>query len=81
MQVRATVIAQPDQGLTRYLRTKKRTVVLLGAEMIGQMQSQMAHSARLGNVQGKRWKDLLDRPFYHHALEEGLRTALRQIGV
>lgn len=76
-QGRATVM-RTNQGLTR-IYGEKQTGRLLGAEMIGPDAEHMAHLLAWAIDAGQTVEDLLDRPFYHPCVEEGLRTALRQL--
>ncbi|MCC5858022.1 MAG: dihydrolipoyl dehydrogenase [Ectothiorhodospiraceae bacterium] len=50
---------------------------LLGAEMIGPRAEHMAHLLAWAHQQELTIGQLLDMPFYHPVVEEGLRTALR----
>ncbi|MEO8856505.1 MAG: dihydrolipoyl dehydrogenase [Burkholderiaceae bacterium] len=52
---------------------------LLGAEMAAPAGEHLAHLLALAIGRGLTVHDLLRMPFYHPTLEEGLRTALRQI--
>jgi dihydrolipoamide dehydrogenase len=69
---------QENRGLLRIYaaRTEGR---LLGAEMAVPAGEHMAHLLALAIGQKLSVHDLLRMPFYHPTLEEGLRTALRQI--
>jgi dihydrolipoamide dehydrogenase len=70
-------IMQENRGLLRiYARRDGR---LLGAEMAAPAAEHMAHLLALAIGQNLSVHDLLRLPFYHPTLEEGLRTALRQI--
>jgi dihydrolipoamide dehydrogenase len=50
---------------------------LLGAEMAGPAMEHIAHLLAWSVQQGLTIAQLLDMPFYHPVIEEGLRTALR----
>ena len=50
---------------------------LLGAEGMGPDAEHLAHLLAWAIQQGQTVTDLLDMPFYHPTIEEGLRTALR----
>jgi dihydrolipoamide dehydrogenase len=50
---------------------------LLGAEMIGPAAEHMAHLLAWSVQRGDTVQQMLDSPFYHPVIEEGLRTALR----
>jgi dihydrolipoamide dehydrogenase len=52
---------------------------LLGAEMAAPAAEHLAHVLALAIGNGLTAHDILRMPFYHPTLEEGLRTALRQI--
>ena len=52
---------------------------LLGAEMAAPAAEHLAHLLALAITRGLTAHDMLRMPFYHPTLEEGLRTALRQI--
>lgn len=52
---------------------------LQGAEMFGPDCEHLAHFLVLAIEDGLTARDLLDRPFYHPTVEEGLKTALEAI--
>lgn len=52
---------------------------LLGAEMFGPRVEHMAHLLAWAVQQGLTVEQALDMPFYHPVVEEGLRTALRDL--
>lgn len=52
---------------------------LLGAEMFGPEAEHLAHLLAWSIETGATVDELLHRPFYHPVLEEGLRTALRDL--
>ena len=52
---------------------------LLGAEMFGPAAEHIAHLLALSHQQGLTVAQMLDMPFYHPVVEEGLRTALRDV--
>jgi len=52
---------------------------LVGAELAGPAAEHLAHLLAWAIDGGRRVDELLDRPFYHPTVEEGLRTALRQL--
>ena len=75
-----------DQGRSRVMRKNrgllhvyadKRTGEFLGAEMIGPTAEHMAHLLSWAVQQRLTVAQMLDMPFYHPVVEEGLRTALR----
>lgn len=61
------VYGDPDSGL------------ILGAEIFAPAGEHLAHLLAWGIAGKATVFDLLDRPFYHPVLEEGLRTALRNL--
>lgn len=70
--------AQRNLGVMRiYARTEDAR--LLGAEMCAPAADHMAHLLALAISRDLTAHDLLTMPFYHPVLEEGLRTALREI--
>ncbi|MFG6431388.1 dihydrolipoyl dehydrogenase [Roseateles sp. LYH14W] len=52
---------------------------LLGAEMIGPAAEHLGHLLAWSVQRGDTVQQMLDCPFYHPVIEEGLRTALRQL--
>lgn len=76
-QGRARVLHK-NRGLTRiYARRSDR--VLTGAEMAGPHAEHLAHLIAWTVQQGLTVDAALALPFYHPVLEEGLRTALRDL--
>ncbi|PVA10727.1 dihydrolipoyl dehydrogenase [Pelagivirga sediminicola] len=69
---------QQNCGLLR-IYASKNDGRLLGAEMAAPAAEHMAHLLALGIKQSLTVHDLLGMPFYHPTLEEGVRSALRQI--
>ncbi len=55
----------------------KHTGLFLGAELIGPRAEHLAHLLAWSHQQGMTVAQMLDMPFYHPVIEEGLRTALR----
>lgn len=51
----------------------------LGAEMMGPEVEHIAHLLAWAHQQGMTVDQMLDMPFYHPVIEEGLRTALRDL--
>lgn len=51
----------------------------LGAEMIGPSAEHLGHLLAWSAQRGDTVQDMLDAPFYHPVVEEGLRTALREL--
>ncbi|MCD0492234.1 dihydrolipoyl dehydrogenase [Chromobacterium violaceum] len=75
-----------DQGRSRvmgvnkgllHVYADKATGRFLGAEMIGPRAENLAHLLAWSHQQGLTVEQMLDMPFYHPVIEEGLRTALR----
>lgn len=71
-------IAQRNRGLVR-IYAGRGDGRLLGAEMCVPAAEHMAHLLALAIGQGLTAADLLRMPIYHPVLEEGLRTALRDL--
>ncbi|KPQ10417.1 MAG: dihydrolipoamide dehydrogenase [Rhodobacteraceae bacterium HLUCCA09] len=76
-QGRARVIGA-NRGLT-HLYGDPRTGRFLGAEMVGPGAEHLAHLLAWALASGLTVAEMLDRPLYHPVLEEGLRTALRDL--
>lgn len=51
----------------------------LGAEMIGPRAEHIAHLLAWAHQSALTVTEMLDRPFYHPVIEEGVRTALRDL--
>ena len=51
----------------------------LGAEMLGPAAEHIGHLLAWSVQRGDTVQQMLDSPFYHPVIEEGLRTALRQL--
>jgi dihydrolipoamide dehydrogenase len=77
-----------DQGRARVMGRAKGllrvygeldTGLLLGAEMIGPRAENLAHLIAWSIESKLTVSEVLQRPFYHPVLEEGLRTALRNL--
>ena len=75
-----------DQGRSRvmlknqgalHLYAERGTGRLLGAEMIGPAAEHIGHLLAWSIQRGDTVQQMLDSPFYHPVIEEGLRTALR----
>jgi dihydrolipoamide dehydrogenase len=56
-----------------------RAGVLKGAEMLGPACEHLAHLLAFAIEDGLTAQALLDRPFYHPTVEEGLKSALEVI--
>lgn len=65
-----------DQGLLR-VYAERGTGLLLGAEMCGPQAEHLAHLLAWACQQRLDIGSMLDLPFYHPVVEEGLRTALK----
>ena len=77
-----------DQGRARVhemhagkvrLYAEKHSGQLLGGELFGPRVEHLAHLVALAIHQGLTVDQLLEMPFYHPVIEEGLRTALRDL--
>lgn len=77
-----------DQGRSRVMLRNKGilrvygehgTGRFLGAEMIGPSAEHIAHLLAWAHQQQMTISQMLDMPFYHPVIEEGLRTALRDL--
>ena len=76
-QGRARVMGK-NAGLLR-LYGDKRCCTLIGAEYIGPRAEHIAHLLAWSVQQGMTVTRLLQMPFYHPVIEEGLRTGLRDL--
>lgn len=70
--------AQRNKGVLRIYAARDGGQIL-GAEMCAPAAEHLAHLVALAIHGGLTAHDLLAMPFYHPVLEEGLRTALREI--
>lgn len=77
-----------DQGRSRvmgrnqgalHLYGEPRTGRFLGAEMLGPAAEHIGHLLAWSVQRGDTVQQMLDSPFYHPVVEEGLRTALRHL--
>lgn len=77
-----------DQGRSRvmlvnrgalHIYAERGTGRLLGAEMIGPAAEHLGHLLAWSVQRGDTVQQMLDSAFYHPVVEEGLRTALRQL--
>lgn len=71
-------VAQRNVGLLRVYAARDGGK-LLGAEMCAPAAEHMVHLLALAIDRGLSVQDLLRLPFYHPVIEEGLRTALRDL--
>lgn len=69
---------QKNEGLLRIFASREDGS-LLGTEMAAPAAEHLAHLLALAIDQNLTVHDLLRIPFYHPTLEEGLRSALREI--
>jgi dihydrolipoamide dehydrogenase len=67
-----------NQGACRSTPSGQRPL-LLGAEMLGPAAEHLGHLLAWSVQRGDTVQQMLDSPFYHPVVEEGLRTALRQL--
>jgi dihydrolipoamide dehydrogenase len=79
-------ISFEDQGRSRVLQKNKGVLRVygehgsgrfLGAEMIGPSAEHIGHLLAWARQQDMTVQQMLDMPFYHPVIEEGVRTALR----
>ncbi|MBU2710453.1 dihydrolipoyl dehydrogenase [Zooshikella harenae] len=77
-----------DQGRSRVMGLNKGSLhvygengtgILLGAEMIGPRAEHLAHLLAWAIQQRLTVAQILEMPFYHPVIEEGVRTALRDL--
>ncbi len=77
-----------DQGRSRvmgrnqgalHVYAEAGTGRFLGAEMLGPAAEHIGHLLAWSAQRGDTVQQMLDSPFYHPVVEEGLRTALRQL--
>jgi dihydrolipoamide dehydrogenase len=82
------MVSFEDQGRSRVMRQNKGmlrvygeygTGRFLGAEMIGPRTEHIGHLLSWAHQTGMTVKHMLEMPFYHPVVEEGLRTALRDL--
>jgi dihydrolipoamide dehydrogenase len=76
-QGRAQVMAVNQGALEVY--GEPGTGRLLGAEMVGPAAEHIAHLLAWSVERGDTVQQMLSYPYYHPTLEEGLRTALREL--
>jgi dihydrolipoamide dehydrogenase len=70
--------AGTNRGVVR-IYGERESGLLLGAEMCAPNGEHLAHLLALAIQQKLSARDLLGMPFYHPVVEEGLRTALRDL--
>ena len=74
-QGRALVLGKNKGAIEVYINNKSQK--LLGAELFVDAAEHMAHLLAWMIDEELTLEDILDKPFYHPTLEEGLRTALK----
>lgn len=74
-QGRALVLAKNSGAIEVYIDQSSRK--LLGAELFVEAAEDMAHMLAWMISEDLTVDEILDKPFYHPTLEEGLRTALK----
>jgi len=67
-----------NKGILRVYGEKK-SGLFLGAEMIGPAVEHLGHLLSWAHQQQLTISQMLEMPFYHPTIEEGLRTALRDV--
>ncbi len=87
-KVACGMVSFEDQGRSRVMRQNRGILRVygeygsdrfLGAEMIGPRAEHLAHLLAWAYQNNMTVKAMLDMPFYHPVIEEGLRTALRDL--
>ena len=76
-QGRSRVMGRNQGALQVY--AERASGRFLGAEMIGPAAEHMGHLLAWSVQRGDTVQQMLDSPFYHPVIEEGLRTALRNL--
>ena len=76
-QGRSRVIGRNQGALQVY--GERNSGRFLGAEMIGPAAEHIGHLLAWSVQRGDTVQQMLDSPFYHPVIEEGLRTALRHL--
>ena len=71
-------MAQTNSGVL-HIHATRDTGQILGAELCAPAAEHLAHLLALAVERGLRVADMLAMPFYHPVLEEGLRSALRDL--
>ena len=67
-----------NKGLLR-VYAEHGSALFLGAEMVGPRTEHMAHLLSWAHQKRMTVAEMLEMPFYHPVIEEGLRTALRDL--
>ncbi|MCV2369357.1 dihydrolipoyl dehydrogenase [Roseateles oligotrophus] len=82
------VVSFEDQGRSRVMGRNQGALHVygepgtgrfLGAEMIGPAAEHLGHLLAWSAQRGDTVQQMIDSPFYHPVIEEGLRTALRHL--
>jgi dihydrolipoamide dehydrogenase len=73
-----SIIKLKEVGLL-YIYGEKQTGKILGAEMIGPDNEHLAHLLAWCIQMNLTVNEVLEMPFYHPVVEEGMRTALRDL--
>ncbi len=77
-----------DQGRSRVMLENRGMIrvyadmasgVFLGAEMVGPAAEHIGHLLSWSAQRGDTVQQMIDSPFYHPVVEEGVRTALREL--
>lgn len=76
-QGRSRVMGRNQGALQLY--AQRGSGRLLGAEMLGPAAEHLGHLLAWSVQRGDTVQQMLDSPFYHPVVEEGLRTALRDV--
>ena len=76
-QGRSRVILE-NKGLLR-VYAEHGTALFLGAEMVGPSTEHLAHLLSWAHQKRMTVSEMLEMPYYHPVIEEGLRTALRDL--
>jgi dihydrolipoamide dehydrogenase len=76
-QGRSRVILRNEGALRVY--GERGSGRFLGAEMVGPAAEHIGHLLAWSAQRGDTVQQMLDSPYYHPVIEEGLRTALRQL--
>ncbi len=74
-QGRAIVLGKNKGAIEVYI--ERESQMLLGAELFTEATEHMAHLLSWIISEELTLNDILEKPFYHPTLEEGLRTALK----
>ena len=67
-----------NKGLLR-VYAEHGSALFLGAEMVGPSTEHIAHLLSWAHQKRMTVPEMLEMPFYHPVIEEGMRTALRDL--